>query len=531
MGVFSQYSRPRKYNYRVVGDLNMNCISEHECILRDYLKEETKCWIDDDTFTVTDMAEKILESICKRMYEIYAIDPEFEYRENVNIFPPLMKAEFLKRQVRQGNEDIDFNDFAKKFEKFRNLMTQTSISGDLPKRLQDILNKEDIKGEVENSYVALNAKSREFYIHYIKKEQKIRIKEVKISEDSLLLYLIMFSIWLCGQDSGDTQLENFRQTLLNYRSKTGAKLELHTVVHWCMRCCSELVFYNRNLFTDEKVSNNEKIFVVTIYGINEFLDKFGFSEVAVKFYLRGILLGYFVTDEKTIPFDEFTNFMMQFRLDSLSTDKPFMGKWGALQKANGNKRYASTNYQYIKKYLQEYFKPQFDKEFVYKYFDFSVDPQILNYFSKEDEMMMWEDKECNHLVSNIFVLLNPPNDNYLSVFELWNLLEHFFSQMEEINNKMTGWEKKYLAVRRMLKDEMDSVNDALDKTEKLCQTILDEFNLIWTSGRLEVSAPFLDKLAKMPGDEIRTKDGKEIYWEGGDDLCKIMTEMYLRIFI
>lgn len=526
MGVFSQYSHPRKYNYREIGDLNMNCMSEHESILRDYLKEETKCWIDDDTFTVTDLAEKILESICKSMYEIYAIDPEFETEEYVKLFQRSMKKEFFKRQVKQKSKDINYSDFASEFEDFKRLMIQANLSGEWAKQLQDILNKEDTNKKTNESYLKLNAKSREFYNHYIRED--VELKDVYISEDALLLYLIMFAIWLHGKDCDNIEIKKLKGSLSNYRKRTGAKSGMQDVIYWCIKCCLDLVLYNTELFTDEKTLG------ITTYGINEFCDQFSFVEVTVKYNLRSILLNCFTSDEKTIPFDEFTNFMMQFRLDSLSTDKPFMGKWGAPQKTNGNKRYASTNYQYIKKYLKDYFKPQFDEDFEYKYFDFSVDPETLNDFSKEDEMMMWKKKNYNHLVSYIFVLLDLPNDNYLSESGLQDLLHDFFLEMNVINNindTMQDWEEQYRVVRGSLRQKINHVREVLEQTEEHCQTILDEFNLIWTSGRLEVSAPFLDKLAKMPGDEIRTKDGKEIYWEGGDDLCKIMTEMYLRIFI
>lgn len=428
--------------------------------------------------------------------------------------------EFFKSQITERKDCINQKEFLKRFEKFRFCVFHSNIRGERSKKMRSVMGEEIVFfANKSDEFFALDAKCRKFFSHFIKNNQ--------IPADTFLLYAVMYSIWLYGIDSQDEEIKKNREALLSYRKKTSTNLEMRNAVTWCVQCCAEMYFDMRDLLKENEID-------VTIYGVNSFLDAFNYHQVSVKDFLRRILFAEFEKTGKKLPIFQPYSFMLNFRIHSLYTQKPFWGGWGKARENKDHKivRMGSGDYQYAKRYLKEYFAPEFDEDIKYKYFQVkSLEREKGGDLSKEEKRSLLN-ADYNQFISYIFILLDPPEDNYFSISLYRYLKDYILSEMDALEacpDLPNQWLQQFMYIRSLLDEKIDLIKRLLRKTTGIFQNIQSNIENILEKGRMEVSDCFLEELEKIDCSDIRKTNDGEIGWIYSGNIKEIYMEIYFEM--
>lgn len=428
--------------------------------------------------------------------------------------------EFFKSQITEQKNCIDQKEFLKRFEKFRFCVFHSDIRGERSEKMKSVMGEEIVSYDNKSDeFFASGAKCRKFFSHFIKNDE--------ILEDTFLLYAVMYSIWLYGNNSQDEEIKKTRAALLSYREKTSSNLEMRNAVAWCVQCCAEIYFDIHDLLKENEID-------VTIYGVNSFLGAFNYHQVSVKDFLRRILFAEFEKTGKKLPIFQPYTFMLNFHIHSLYTKKPFWGEWG---KARENKnheivRMGSGDYQYAKRYLKEYFAPEFDEDIKYKYFQAKFLEREKSGYLSEEEGKSLLNVQYNQFISYIFILLDPPEDNYFSISLYRYLKDYILSEigvLEAYPDLSEQWLQQFMYIRSLIDEKIDLIKHLLRETTGIFQNIQSNMENILEKGRMDVPDWFLEELKKIDCSDVRKTNDGEIGWIYSGNIKEIYMEIYFEM--
>lgn len=445
------------------------------------------------------------EKYYRRLYDVCKVEYQAAYRESERegiggqreeldfydeylIFHIMDEILYRKVPISGKREYVSADEFLRDFYNFYDDIKVMKPQGKRLQQFKLFLLSNRIYGE-DIWYEARGEKSQDFLLlGQIKRFFKHYIKGQKIDKETEVLYLFLFSLWLKGGKSDDEEIKLINQDLMSYRRKEESMIE---PLIWAVNCCAELCIEEQSIY---RFNRN---------GVWLFLEKFQFKKIYVLETLLQALLELWGNTDNTL--NSLDNGYLIISLELFMGEvwgKPVIGEWGKEYRDQWGRmiKDASSDIRPLVRQLREYFN------------EINWSKEVL-----KDDWFYCEDIEkafYNRFVAIVFVLLNPPLDNFLSVIEFERLLDYLIQWIAD------GVEDDILAEENLDMTETERSEYLADILREIQASTID------TKGRLAntkniVNNSILELNSILEAEGIR---------ENSEEYREIMTLVFLKRF-